>query len=105
MSNPEQGGDHSGLIGSRGPSMMWRDIGFTAMFLGVLVAPLTFGGVDLIGSAIAPEDKHGAVTFGAVLLGFAAGVAVFGVIQVVRKAVIPEPEPPSSPRTPGKVEI
>ena len=66
-------------------------------FLGFLVVLLTFGGVAVVGNAIAPHDKHGAVIFGAVLLGLAAGLAVVGVILALRRATVREPPPRPRP--------
>jgi hypothetical protein len=103
MSAPGEGHPVTGPIGSRGPSMLWKDMGVVAVFVGFLVALLTFGGVDIVGSAIAPNERHAAVALGAALLGLAAGTAVVGVILAVRKAVLPEPAP--QPRPQGKVEL
>lgn len=81
----------------------WKEIGIAAYFVAVLVALLTFGGVDVIGSAIAPSGKGGSVAFGAFLLGLASGTAVLGVIFLLRRAVLREP--PAPPRPTGKVEL
>jgi hypothetical protein len=103
MSRPEHERVGNGSVDDQGPSTPWQEMGVVATFLGLLVGLLTFGGVALFGTAIAPKDKHGAVIFGAVLLGLAAMIGVAGVILALRRVTVREPPP--RPRPQGKVEL
>ena len=57
MSSSEHHSAGSESVDVKGPPTPWQEMGYVAWFLSFLVALLTFGGVAIVGTAIAPDDS------------------------------------------------